>query len=228
MDDQTGYRPLSINDGSEKEISSKCSCKCCNVLKTLMMSIWRIISFILSYTIIWSIISEILLLINVYPNDHIFFGLSLTFLIIPLMFVSFMFCIMAGDFDAIPSVSRWLLFVPFINIPIGMSSTKLRKENDFYLSSTLLIFESLLTGTMTFPLYIINLSYLLETVESYQNIEIYNILQLSFSILLFIKTPISYFMGVTEILLWEKRVSVIKSQHISPSYLLLVPSCYWR
>ena len=83
------------------------------------------------------------------------------------------------------------LFIPFINIPI-LLSTKSFPEAKAQVFVTML--EVFITGAMTFPLYIINLSFLLETVESYEQISTYNIVSLSFSILLFIKTPITFFM----------------------------------
>ena len=58
--------------------------------------------------------------------------------------------------------------------------------------------DATLSGIMIFPLYIINLSFLLESTTTYEQISIYNIVQLSFSLLMFLKAPVTFFMASSE------------------------------
>ena len=82
-----------------------------------------------------------------------------------------------------------MFYIPIINIPLVKSHSKASDEYNPDDIIGLAMFDSLLTGIVSFPLYIINLSYLCETVNSYDQISIYNIIQLIISILNFIKTP---------------------------------------
>merc|ERR1719433_2146318 len=51
---------------------------------------------------------------------------------------------------------------------------------------------------MTFPLYIINLSYLLESIAGYEEISVFNYLQLILSVLNFCVNPIKFVQKVTD------------------------------
>ena len=159
--------------------------------------IWRWIKFLASYSLLYSIISEILLLINIYSTDPLFFGVSISFLIVPLLLVSLIPCMVDEtkfDFN-IPRNLRWCLYFPIINIPIVWSADAIQKNahanaNDKSLKSLL---SGLLAGLMTFPLYIINLSYLLENSDSFDDISIFNYLQLLFSLINLTIAPIGMF-----------------------------------
>ena len=169
---------------------SKCNkCQCDKCIK-ITAYIWKIISFFLSYMIIWSIISEILVLRIYYHSDEIFFILSLGFLILPLLAVSCCACPYTNCFaDKAPC--RWYLCFPIINIPILNSLISLGKIEDEENGRMTVNFGNIfLTGFMTFPLYIINLSYLLENVNSYQDIPIPNLIQLVSSFVAIIINPI--------------------------------------
>merc|ERR1712079_384515 len=61
-----------------------------------------------------------------------------------------------------------------------------------YQRTCLALFDSFLTAMMTFPLYIINLSFLLEKVDSLSAIPYQNIAQLIFSVINMIWNPIKY------------------------------------
>lgn len=76
------------------------------------------------------------------------------------------------------SYPLWLLYIPFINIPIFLCSKHPKIE---FLGS---LSAMLISCFMSYPLYIINLSYLFETYEitGFNNISIYNKLQLLFTL----------------------------------------------
>ena len=179
--------------------------RCCG---SLFSKTWTLISFLLSYTIIWSVISEILTLVNVYANDPIFFGLSLTFLILPLSLASVLVYLVGIDTIFIETQSKKVkrsLYIPILNVPIFLSLASF--SDDAANRAVVSTFEAFLSGTMTFPLYIINLSFLLETVRSYsinysinewksdEDISIYNLVSLCLSIIMFLKVPITFFIN---------------------------------
>lgn len=202
MASNTAFKALNdLSIQSVDDETERCArdCICCNVMEEIFNKTVVIISFILSYTIIGSIISEILTLTKIYHNsdDPIFFGLSLVFVIFPLLFISCCGCVTGATNESaelrnLPVFMHCFLFIPFINIPI-LLSTKSFPEAKAQVFVTML--EVFITGTMTFPLYIINLSFLLENVESYDQISTCS----TFSILLSIKTPVTFFMEFFEI-----------------------------
>ena len=161
----------------------------------------RFVSCALSLTIIGSIISEILLLINIYSNHHarIFFELSLIFLLIPLTLCSFALGLIShGSFPKIGQF-KWLMFIPYINIPLALCCNAIYTDHISSFSAKMIaLFDAIIVGFMSFPLYIINLSYLLDTTDSYSDISIYNRLQLAFSVVLFCKAPIDLILTIAE------------------------------
>ena len=98
------FAQISDCTAHESQILSLCR-RCsvsttCHFIARILLWIWRITSSLLSYTLIYSVIAEILLLIEVYSHhDGKFFALSCGFLIIPLLLVSFAMCFGAGHFE---------------------------------------------------------------------------------------------------------------------------------
>eukprot|EP01084_Bolivina_argentea_P098273 176624_1 len=162
--------------------NSKCTkCNQGFTFLSIIRGLWKIISFLLSYIIIWSIISEILLLIEVYSiGDIKFFALSCVFLACPLLLASALLCLFGDEVNVLGPLG----YIPIINIPLSISCKAATVKPE-----AIVVVETLLVGTMTFPLYIINLSYLCELEKSYENISIYNIIPLILSVITFIKTP---------------------------------------
>ena len=199
LQDPKNLQISTIDKGSSR------SDRCCG---SLFSKIWTLISFLLSYTIIWSVISEILTLLNVYTNDPIFFGLSLPFLILPLSLASVLVYLVGIDTIFIETQSKKVkrsLYIPIWNVPIFLSLASF--SDDAANRAVVSTFEAFLSGTMTFPLYIINLSFLLENMSTYrinysinewksgEDISIYNLVSLCLSIFMFLKVPITFFIN---------------------------------
>lgn len=142
-----------------KNISPRESSKCLRILYI----IW---DYLTSYSMLISLFFDILLMIEIYSNnDYRFLIFSIIFTLFPLCLVSFIIMIISN------------IKIPIINIAIYLSlSTKNGNNNA---AASISLFLSLF---MTFPLYVINLSYLLSNIVNYNQISIYNILQLSFSL----------------------------------------------
>eukprot|EP01083_Nonionella_stella_P136361 414894_1 len=165
-------------------------------------TLWQSISFILSFTILGSITSEILLLSQIYadPLYIAFFVLSCAFLIIPLCIVSCFVCILSlGSNELelrITKTLKWLLLIPFINTQLIWSHSKLYSKQ--YGTKYLLflsLFETFLTGTMIYPLYVVNIAFCL---TAYDQISIYNKLQILLTFVNFIFNPIKLLFYVTK------------------------------
>eukprot|EP01084_Bolivina_argentea_P061598 112599_1 len=161
---------------------------------------WEILSVFLSFLLPATIVSEILLLINIYSqSDTIFFALSCLFLSIPLCTASFAIWFVAlmqhgrmKMYRTLPYDWRLKLFyIPIINIPLYISYSKLA------VLEIATGIETFLAGTMSFPLYIINISFLLETVSSYKAIPTFNLIQLTFSLISLTIAPMKYYVSKT-------------------------------
>ena len=199
---EIGKEKVGNNNDSTRDIRGESTCKADQTcLSLIFSSIWTMIKFVISYSLIYSIISEVLLLINIYSSDPLFFGLSISFLIIPLLFVSCMTCYWYHDdkneFDEFPASQ--LLYCPIINIAIFWSGLVVKENEVSGLKWLGSMWSSVLAGLMTFPLYIINLSYLLENAQSFNDISIFNYIQLLFSLINLTITPIQTFVtGIVE------------------------------
>eukprot|EP01084_Bolivina_argentea_P135300 238443_1 len=120
---------LTINNIEDNDqSSSRCSdcLYCCESFYNVLLILWRIISSCLSYTIVWSIISEILLLVNVYSQtDPTFFTISCIFLTVPIAMASCSLCVLSAcpannsQFPLMNSQNKCccIQYIPFINIP---------------------------------------------------------------------------------------------------------------
>ena len=164
---------------------------------------WIVLSVLLSFTLLWTVIAELLLLIEIYSvNDIKFFTLSCIFLFIPLSLISLIVLEEFGIKGHIMAESlvtkfectwwKYLFYIPVFNISLALASKSYLNEFDGVESATLIhltSFETFLNGTMTFPLYIINLSYLCENISSYRDISIFNIISLLMAVINFIKVP---------------------------------------
>ena len=113
------------------------------------------ISFLSSYTLIWSVISEILLLTEVYSDhDSRFFVLSCTFLVVPLVIVSFFLCLYtARDLKHHVGRFHYIAYIPIINVAFSKSVLGISDDHNDKFNAALT--DIFLTGTMTFPLYIL-------------------------------------------------------------------------
>eukprot|EP01083_Nonionella_stella_P154722 498935_1 len=139
----------------------------------------KTVSFLLSYSMIWSVISDILLITNIYyEHDTRFFIASLVFFSIPLLIVSLGIVWLSNE-DGLP----WYFYIPILNIPAYVtSSIRQCQQTSFGIGL-------FLSGLMIYPLYIINLSFMLESYETYNEIPIYNILQCTFSLFTLCVSP---------------------------------------
>lgn len=204
------YAQMSDCTAHESQTPSLCR-RCsvsttCHFIARILLWIWRITSSLLSYSLIYSVIAEILLLIEVYSHhDGKFFALSCGFLIIPLLLVSFAMCFGAGNFKGACTsgdlFTKCIGSIPVVNIAfmnsvyaIGLAPNGVQNKwnGPQYQQACLALFDSVLTSLMTFPLYIINLSFLLESVTSYNEISRFSIAQLAFSVLNMAWNPIKY------------------------------------
>eukprot|EP01084_Bolivina_argentea_P314858 545392_1 len=156
----------------------------------------QFIHFILSYSMLWTIISDILLMIQIYAKKDIrFFILALVFSVGPLSIVSGLICCCSNEYDV--SRTHWKLhssmyYIPCINIPsyaiIQFADEQWRLQQN--------AFSLFLTAFMTYPLYLLNLSFMLEKCTTYQDISIYNGLQFMFSLISLISSPFMSMLNV--------------------------------
>eukprot|EP01084_Bolivina_argentea_P153406 267485_1 len=173
--------------------------------KLFIKILWKMTSIALSFTMIATIVSELLLLINVYSSNTGFFVLSTLFLVVPLAMVSCTVCVCSW-FNAInPNMDRvdynllhCLMCIPIINIPLVSTYAKISTHVSQEHLAHLALIDALLSGMMTFPLYIINLSFLLESVQKYSDIEPFNIAQLIISLISFVLNPIKLSLSTTQ------------------------------
>lgn len=155
---------------------------------------WALFKFIVNYSMLWSLISDILLIQHVYYyHETRFYILSLIFLFVPLIIVSlrimrvfwteYYWFKIGSDWHICDCFLLSFFMTPILNIPtflgcLVQAFPKLEIESR--------IMSFLLSSMMTYPLYIINVAFLLETTDEYQNISIYNILQLLCSLLRYV------------------------------------------
>eukprot|EP01084_Bolivina_argentea_P041853 77260_1 len=153
----------------------------------------KLFTIFTSYSMIFTLISDLLLICNVYYHqDYAFFCLSIVFLSVPLLIVSVQICIAnmmvttnKENGPQLPSLANGkgkylyscLLCVPVLNIPFAMVF-----DFDTTRNATKIMIGVLLSAIMTYPLYIINLSFMLEQSNSYSDISVFNILQFGFSL----------------------------------------------
>ena len=150
-------------------IATQNSCLYQRIPSKCLRILYIIWNYLTSYSMLISIFTDILLMIEIYStSDYRFLFLSILFTLIPLSFISFIICIISSSSAKLPKL-------PILNIPIYLT-----KSTNSDASSAISLFLSLF---MTFPLYIINISYMLEKINNYIDISIYNILQLSASLI---------------------------------------------
>ena len=203
---------VEVQDKQDENSVCCCGCDgpCCECLNYIL----RLINFFVSYSLIYSVVSEILLLINIYSTDPLFFALSISFLIVPLLFGS-VGAWMLGQELKISRQWEWCLYCPIINIAIVWSAIAIQKNTTADKGFKSMV-SSFLAGLMTFPLYIINLSYLLENVDSFDDISIFNYAQLFFSFINLTITPIQM---VADFLSHDFEFSTCKSYLLSTFYI---------
>eukprot|EP01084_Bolivina_argentea_P065997 120297_1 len=172
---------LLINAPSD---APKANNKCCLYFTKTIKFIWNITSYI----ILWSIICEIILLSTVYVHDKIFFILSLIFLILPIGITSVLTMIINAHNNR-----KCYLYIPILNVPLYTCFAN--DTNDNFQAKTM---DILLTGLMSFPLYIINLSYLLKYISHYNDIQMVNGIQIILSFMNLVINPIKFILAAYE------------------------------
>ncbi|ETO23774.1 hypothetical protein RFI_13400 [Reticulomyxa filosa] len=139
-----------------------------------------------SYSMLVALVFDMMLIMDVYQHhDKQFFGLALGFMLSPLAFLSALVCLCSKKFGNAPSRCD---HIPILNVPRFLISDQ---------SSAKHLFAMLLSGFMTYPLYIINLSFMLERTRNYQQISIYNKLQFLVSLFVLCVSPCSIFVEIT-------------------------------
>lgn len=236
------YNVLPAGDSNETvEPNQKCRCPwiCAQHTINVVSKAWnssiaqciiQIVQLLLPCMLIYTVISEILLLIKVYAHhDGTFFALSCTFLIGPLCLISLplsclscAYCNTDGEeYNASPCGRMTCVpaFTPIINIIL--TKWVMSEDSDGNGMHYVALLDTFLTGTMTFPLYIINLSFLLESVTVYDEISGFNILQLVCSVLSMGVTPIQYVMSATSLYRWrypyttcDKLITLVSSSSL--------------
>eukprot|EP01084_Bolivina_argentea_P135818 239259_1 len=186
-----------------QDIQSNPSAKDCICQNKLIAFLWPLFTFISSYTILISMIIEIILLIKIYPHTSDFFIGSLLFLIIPTLSASY--CTYKSRIGAAyntnefeTSSTPWW-YIPIINIPIYKTLVTLGKLDDTQPQRySAMAMDFVLSVFMILPLYSINIAFILHNIKSYHEIPIINIIQLIFAFINMVINPIKYILAVNK------------------------------
>lgn len=168
-----------------------------NLLKLIKV----LFKFVTNYSMLISLIIDILLIIDVYSDDDtIFFVVSIIAVCVPLCVSSIYICHalvccrkkkdepspFSQQVTKLESIDAKLHLLPILNIPYYLGFGNVRDSSD----TRAALISMLLQATMTYPLYLINLSYLLESkIENYHDISIFNYLQLLSSLIVLCVAP---------------------------------------
>ena len=147
-----------------------------NFLEKCAATVYEIAAFLIKSIIIWSVAAEILLLINIYELGSIYFILSCTFLIGSLLITSIIICLV------LYSKGRYALLIPILNFPFSIFlSTNLFANaaiSNINFVAKQSVINLILTSFMIFPLYFVNIAYILDTNRSFADISTFNWMQL--------------------------------------------------
>eukprot|EP00483_Globobulimina_turgida_P007324 UN07338 len=208
----TYYIKMDPANNNTQSNMHKRDCICNN---TLIVWLWPFISFILSYTVLIFMFSEIILLVRIYPQDSTYFRTSIVFLCVATLSASW--CTFKSRRAAYninenenmlinsnrstststSSSDKWYLCVPIINTPIYKTLVifGVIDDSDPHRYSVMAM-DFVLTVFMILPLYCVNISYLLSTTPN--KIPIENIVELTFAFINMTINPIKYILSVNK------------------------------
>ena len=164
--------------------------------------LYFLFKLVTKYSMIFSLITDILLIQNVYSNnDHQFFTLAVIVMVFPLIITSVYISYgtvwnkeskddknkaFSQEITKLEYIDSKIHLIPIFNIPYYLAFGSVRDSSD----TRAALISMLLAATMTYPLYIINLSYLLEQrVSNYHDLSLYNIAQVITALIVLCVTP---------------------------------------
>ena len=163
------------------------------------------LAMLINYSMLWALVTDMLLIINVYEkNDLWFFSLAIVVVTIPILFISAMIIYYTIDDEYILLIPhdnnkcrytfhKIMLYIPIFNIPYFFTFIS---TNEIIASQRASMLSMILSGCMTYPLYLINVAYILDSeVNEWDTISIYNVLQIGSTLLVLCVTPFLKFVG---------------------------------
>ena len=146
--------------------------------------LFQLVCLVVNYSMLVSLVFDFFLIIEIYLNDDfVFVFYSLFFICFTLLLFSILICIFSKRNETSPIFEQmWIVNIPYFftfghkNYPDGPRLVGL--------------FSVTMTALMNYPLYIINVSYILENCDTYADISLVNILQLISSIITLAITPL--------------------------------------